>query len=71
MGMFIQIEIDRDKCGASSSGCQECIRICPVDVFQHTDGKIVTVPDNEDECSLCYICMERCPAQAIKVSKLY
>jgi len=65
MGIFIRVEIQGDKCGTSSSGCQECIRICPVDIFQRTDGKIVTVSDNEDECTLCYICMERCPAKAM------
>lgn len=71
MGMFIRIEIDRNKCQASSKGCQECRKVCPVDVFQSQDGKIVTIPDNEDECTLCHICQERCPVQAVKVSKLY
>jgi len=71
MGMFIQIKIDKDECQASSNECRECINICPVDVFQFKEGQIVTIPDNEDECTLCYICEGRCPAKAVKVVKLY
>ncbi len=71
MGIFIRVKVDKDKCTASSSGCQECVAVCPVDVFQLKEGEIITVPDNEDECTLCDICVERCPAEAIKISKLY
>ncbi|MEA1963807.1 MAG: 4Fe-4S binding protein [Candidatus Aerophobetes bacterium] len=71
MGMFIQIKINTNECQASSNECRECINICPVDVFQFKQGKIITIPDNEDECTLCSICEERCPPKAIKVVKLY
>ena len=71
MGIFIKVEVDKDKCEAPSSRCQECVRVCPVDVFQSEGGEIITMPDNEDECTLCNICVEKCPAKAIKVTKLY
>ena len=71
MGIFIRIEVDKGKCKTSSSGCQECIKVCPVDVFQLKDNEITTVPDNEDECTLCDICVERCPTKALKVTRLY
>ncbi|MCD6471945.1 4Fe-4S binding protein [Candidatus Aerophobetes bacterium] len=69
--MFIQIKIDKDRCQASLNDCRECINICPVDVFQFKDGQIVTIPYNEDECTLCYMCEKKCPDKAIKVVKLY
>lgn len=71
MGMFISVNIDKNMCQASSSACRQCIHVCPVDVFQFKEGQIVTIPDNEDECTLCYICEGRCPAHAIRVLKLY
>jgi len=71
MGIFIKVKIDKNMCQASSSACAKCIHVCPVDVFQVKEGQIVTIPDNEDECTLCYICESRCPAHALKVLKLY
>ena len=61
MGIFIKVEVDKDKCEASSGGCQECVKICPVDVFQSKGREIITIPDNEDECTLCGICVENAP----------
>jgi len=69
MGMFIQVNIDKNVCQFSSGACTECIRVCPVDIFQSKEGQIVV--DDEDECTLCYICEQKCPAHAIKVLKLY
>ena len=71
MGMFIEVDVDQHKCEVSLNGCQECVRICPVDALQYQDGEIKTIPENEDECTLCYICIERCPARAVKVNELY
>jgi len=69
MGMFIQLNIDKNKCLFSSGTCTECIHVCPVDIFQSKEGQIVV--DDEDECTLCYICEQKCPAHAVKVLKLY
>jgi NAD-dependent dihydropyrimidine dehydrogenase PreA subunit len=71
MGMFVSLKIDEKLCEAMQTGCQRCIDICPVDVFRLQDGKIVTVFDNEDECTFCNMCVEQCPKAAVKVVKLY
>ncbi|HIH44774.1 MAG TPA: 4Fe-4S binding protein [Candidatus Methanoperedenaceae archaeon] len=56
------IEIDHDKCNGDS----ECIRVCPVEVFELVDGKS-TAPKVED-CIECCACVDGCPTKAIKHS---
>jgi len=71
MGMFVSLKIDEKLCEAKQAGCQRCIDICPVDAFKLGNGKILTVFDNEDECTFCNMCVEECPRAAVKVVKLY
>jgi len=70
MGMFVRVEIDSNRCNEPAS-CARCVKICPVDVFVIRDGRLATVYDNEDECTLCYLCQEQCPQGALRVEKLY
>ena len=46
--------------------CGTCYSLCPLDVIvKDEDGKpSVRYPD---ECQLCFICQEECPAKAIHV----
>jgi NAD-dependent dihydropyrimidine dehydrogenase PreA subunit len=70
MGIFIHVTIDDGKClGPKKSG--ECIRICPVSIFEAKEGRTVIQEKNEDECILCNLCLEKCPASAISINKLY
>ena len=70
MGTFIKVEIDRKKCvGPEKSG--ECIRICPVNIFEEKDKKTVVKEENEDECILCNLCLDKCKTSAITIRKLY
>ena len=70
--IFIKITIDDKKC-ISVNGCLTCSIVCPVGVFKQTDDKTQIVVDeaNEDECTLCNLCLEQCPVQAITLRKLY
>ena len=52
-----------DKC----EGCEECVDVCPVEVFEMKDGK--SVPVNADECLGCESCVEVCEAEAITVEE--
>ena len=70
MGMFIRLEVDASKC-ADPEQCARCAAVCPVDVFRLEDGQIVTDSENEDECTLCLLCLEICPEGAIRLVKLY
>lgn len=61
--MAWQVEVDKEKC----AGCEECIEVCPVDVFELVDGK--ADPVNMDECLGCESCVEVCEEDAITVTE--
>jgi NAD-dependent dihydropyrimidine dehydrogenase PreA subunit len=70
MGMFITLLIDRERC-EDGVGCTHCAEICPVDVFGLVDGRLVTDAENEDECTLCELCLQNCPPGALRLIKHY
>ena len=61
--MAYTVEVDQDKC----EGCEECIEVCPVDVFELQDGK--ADPVNAEECLGCESCVEVCDQEAITVTE--
>lgn len=69
MGMFIKVKVKED-CNVSK-GCKKCVDICPVDIFALDGKKIRVVEENEDECTLCELCLKACPSNAITIKKLY
>ena len=70
MGIFVQVSVDDQKClGPEKSG--ECIRICPVNIFEARDGRTVVREENADECILCNLCLDKCQTSAISIEKLY
>ncbi len=56
--------VDEDKCAS----CEECVDICPVEVFEMKDGK--SVPVNAEECLDCGNCVEICEEGAIVVKEI-
>jgi NAD-dependent dihydropyrimidine dehydrogenase PreA subunit len=54
--------VDWDKC----TGCGECVRACPVNVFEMSGGK--SLPERAAECINCGTCLEVCPEDAILIS---
>ena len=53
--------IDQSKC----TKCGTCIEVCPVQVFEKKDDKVVVAKPGE--CIGCRACESQCPAEAIKV----
>jgi NAD-dependent dihydropyrimidine dehydrogenase PreA subunit len=68
--VFIDVEVD-----ASIAGDAELARkleeVCPVDIFEATEGGVEIAEQNLDECVLCKLCLEAAPAGAVHVRKLY
>jgi NAD-dependent dihydropyrimidine dehydrogenase PreA subunit len=57
------VEVDNEKC----IGCEECVDICPVDVYEMQNEK--SVPVNAEECIGCESCVEVCAQGAITVTE--
>ena len=70
MSEFIKLEIDLYKCTGIKE-CGECIRVCPVNIFTPNGDYPIPVESNEDECTLCDLCLQGCKTDAITIHKLY
>lgn len=55
--------VDEKKC----VGCEECVDVCPVEVFEMVDNKSVT--ENAEECLGCESCVEVCEEGAITIEE--
>jgi len=62
--MSFSVVVDADKC----EGCEECVDVCPVEVFEMENDK--SVPVNADECLGCESCVEVCEPGAITVEEI-
>jgi NAD-dependent dihydropyrimidine dehydrogenase PreA subunit len=62
--MAFLVTLDEDKC----EGCEECVDVCPVEVFE-MEGDI-SVPVNADECLGCDSCVEVCEPGAITIEEI-
>ena len=57
------IDINYEKC--LGYGCQECLDICPMLVFEAKET--VYVKDIEN-CCRCEVCMDICPTSSITIT---
>jgi NAD-dependent dihydropyrimidine dehydrogenase PreA subunit len=58
------VTVDAGKC----DGCEECVNICPSEVFQIVEEK--SDPYQTSECAYCLSCIEACPNSAIIVNEV-
>ncbi len=69
MGIFIRIEADSAQVSPELSA--QLAQICPVDIFESDNGRLVIKPDREDECTLCNLCLHAAPPGVLRIHKLY
>ncbi|MDM8525523.1 4Fe-4S binding protein [Desulfococcaceae bacterium HSG8] len=53
--------VDEAKC----VGCEECVDICPCDVFEMKNEKCVV--ERSEDCEECESCVETCEEGAIEM----
>ena len=69
MGTFIQIQVDHVSLPLEQA--RRLPPLCPVDIFIMNDGRLEIRGDNEDECTLCELCLEAAARGAITIRKTY
>ncbi len=69
MGIFIQISVQADHFTPEQS--QQLVQLCPVDIFELREGELQVNPNEEDECTLCGLCLSAVPQGAITIYKTY
>ena len=69
MGIFIRIDVDNEQ--VIPSLARALVGLCPVDIYAVDGGRLAVRPDEEDECTLCELCLKAAPAGAIVIHKLY
>jgi NAD-dependent dihydropyrimidine dehydrogenase PreA subunit len=68
--MFIDVQVD-EKVAGDAEMAAKLAEVCPVSIFETTDGKLRIAEENLDECVLCDLCVEAAPKGAVRVVKLY
>ena len=69
-GLFIDVKVTADA-ASNAETVARLVEVCPVDIFEQTDGGIKIIDDNLDECVLCDLCIEAAPPGSVEVIKLY
>lgn len=69
MGIFIQVSVDASR--LTSQEARALVSSCPVDIFSLDGEELVVRTDNEDECTLCELCLHAMPRGALTIRKTY
>lgn len=70
MSLFVNLEISTNRC-LGIKECGKCLAVCPVSIFGQDGDHPIVIDDNQDECTLCDLCLDACQPAAIKLIKLY
>ncbi len=57
------VYVDPEQC----DGCEECVKYCPVDVFQMSNKAQVVRPEN---CLGCGTCAAVCKSKAVVITEI-
>lgn len=68
--VFIEVDVDAWVAGDAELA-RKLEEVCPVDIFEATEGGVEIAERNLDECVLCRLCIEAAPPGTVHVRKLY
>jgi NAD-dependent dihydropyrimidine dehydrogenase PreA subunit len=68
-GVFIVVEVDPAAFTAAQAA--EIARLCPVDIFSADNGQLSVRLENQDECTLCELCLRAALTGTIRIHKRY
>ncbi len=64
------MELNETLC-AGAEECGLCLEVCPVNVFKAVGQEVEVHEENEDECTLCDLCTQKCRCNALRIVKMY
>jgi NAD-dependent dihydropyrimidine dehydrogenase PreA subunit len=71
MAMFIRVDIE-ESVQPDEALKKTLVEACPVDIFAlDGSGRVTTVEQNLDECTLCELCIQAAGPERVQVIKLY
>lgn len=69
MSMFVRVEVDPKTDAALA---KKLVEVCPVNIFALSpQGHARIAEENQDECTLCDLCLQAVPGGGVRVIKLY
>tara|TARA_Y100000590_G_C15522076_1_gene939750 strand:+ start:324 stop:539 length:216 start_codon:yes stop_codon:yes gene_type:complete len=68
--MFIKVHVKPEDI-SDQVLVKKLVEICPVDIFSDNQGVLSVVEENQDECTLCNLCIEATPEGMIRIIRLY
>jgi NAD-dependent dihydropyrimidine dehydrogenase PreA subunit len=69
VGVFIRIEVAEEQLPPDIA--RQLVSLCPVDIFALRGERFVVRPEQEDECTLCELCLDAAPVGVVSIQKLY
>jgi ferredoxin-like protein FixX len=69
MGTFIHIRVEREKLTAQI--CHQLVSLCPVEIFAIEDDELLIRSEQQDECTLCELCLDAAPSGVLTIQKKY
>ena len=71
MSMFVKVEVDPTTV-ADAALAKKLVEVCPVNIFAlDPKGRARIAEENQDECTLCDLCLQAVPGGGVRVIKLY
>jgi len=69
MGVFIKVRVNEGWLTTDQG--QALTASCPVNIFRWAESRLLVQAEQEDECTLCELCLDLSPAGAVTICKKY